>query len=132
MNTFHQLNSEEKLNLVREIFASGELEFSDPVLGHSFSSQHVKDVSWSEGKLQVTVYEKEIQLILDREMASCFSDKELSHLEEALSLEFPFAFVSLAMGERYGIDTHGLTSHELDLVHYHIRRVLQQTIASMN
>jgi len=125
-------NNKEKLKFIQELIKSDSLKISDLISGKEFSSKDVKSIKILKGSIELEVCDKEIQLIVDDEILSCFTKEELNLIQSELAMEFPFAVITIVDGAEHTVVTRGLSSLEKDIVTYNIRRVFEDTIANLN
>ncbi|PIE02739.1 MAG: hypothetical protein CSA81_05335 [Acidobacteria bacterium] len=122
----------EKLQFLQELVHSHSIKFYDLVSGKEFASQDVKSIQIASDTIEIGLCDKEIQLIVDDEILSCFTGKELELIQSEVQMEFPFAVVTIKKGEEHTVVTRGLSYFEKDVVTYNIRRVFEETIANLD
>jgi len=121
-----------QLEMVKSLIGSDSIKINDLISGKTFTAQDVKTIRIDGDVVEMEVCDKEILLVVDDEIMSCFSQNELELIQTELEMEFPFAVISIHEGAEHTISTRGLNSQELDLVTYNIRRIFEETIARLN
>ena len=125
-------SQDKKLKLINSLINSDSLRISDLISGRVFTAEDIKNIRFDGNIIDVEVCDKEIHLVVDDEILSCFTKEELNLIQSELEMEFPFAIISIIEGTEHTIVTRGLSTNELDMVTYNIRRIFEESIARLN